>query len=170
MPPSRMLVIDDEPSVTDALRMILTELGHHVDAARSGAEAKELLKGSAYDLVFTDLRLPDASGIDLLTIIKGDTPHTEVIVMTAHGSLDVTIEAIKRGAFYYIEKPFPPHQVTALIDRALQFEAIKRENRSLKNALLGDGDDFGITGRDPKMQQIHAIIRTAAPSDASVLI
>ena len=170
MPRSRILVIDDEPSVTDALRFMLTELGHHVDAAKSGGEAKELLKGAPYDLVFTDLRLPDASGIDLLTLIKGDTPDTEVIVMTAHGSLDITIEAIKRGAFYFIEKPFTPHQVTALIERALQFEAIKRENRSLKNALMGDGDDFGIIGRDAKMRQIHSIIRTAAPSDASVLI
>ena len=62
------------------------------------------------------------------------------------------------------------HQVTALIERALEFEAIKRENRSLKTALIGDGDDFGIIGRDPKMRQIHAVIRTAAPSDASVLI
>jgi DNA-binding NtrC family response regulator len=170
MPPSRILVIDDEPSVTDALRLVLTELGHHVDAAKTGGEAKELLKGSPYDLVFTDLRLPDASGIDLLTLIKSDTPNTEVIVMTAHGSLEITIEAIKRGAFYYIEKPFTPHQVTTLIERALQFEAIKRENRSLKNALTGEGDDFGISGRDPKMRQIHSVIRTAAPSDASVLI
>jgi DNA-binding NtrC family response regulator len=90
--------------------------------------------------------------------------------MTAHGSLDITIEAIKRGAFYYLEKPFTPHQVTTLIDRALQFEAIKRENRSLKNAIVSDSDDFGIIGRHPKMRQIHAVIRTAAPSDASVLI
>jgi DNA-binding NtrC family response regulator len=163
-------VIDDEPSVTDALRLVLNDLGHHVDAAKSGAEAKELLKGAPYDLVFTDLRLPDASGIDLLALIKSDTPDTEVIVMTAHGSLDITIEAIKRGAFYYIEKPFTPQQVTALIERALQFEAIKRENRTLKSALRGDGDDFGIIGRHPKMQQIHTVIRTAAPSDASVLI
>ena len=171
MPRSRILVIDDEPSVTDALSMILTELGHDVDAAKTGAEAKEFLKGSPYDLVFTDLRLPDASGIDLLTLIKSDTAaSTEVIVMTAHGSLDITIEAIKRGAFYYIEKPFTPHQVTTLVERALQFEAIKRENRSLKSAFMGDGDDFGIIGRDPKMQQIHAVIRTAAPSEASVLI
>ena len=170
MPRSRILVIDDEPSVTDALRLVLTELGHHVDAAKTGGEAKELLKGAPYDLVFTDLRLPDASGIDLLTLIKSDTPDTEVIVMTAHGSLDITIEAIKRGAFYFIEKPFTPHQVTALIERALQFEAIKRENRSLKSALMGEGDDFGIIGRDPRMRQIHSIIRTAAPSDASVLI
>jgi two-component system, NtrC family, response regulator HydG len=92
------------------------------------------------------------------------------VVMTAHGSLEITIEAIKRGAFYYLEKPFTPHQVTTLIDRALQFEAIKRENRSLKNAVVHDSDDFGIIGRHPKMRQIHAIIRTAAPSDASVLI
>ena len=174
MPPKnltrRILVIDDEPSITDALRMVLTDLGHHVDAAKTGAEAKDFLKGSPYDLVFTDLRLPDASGIDLLALIKGDTPDTEVIVMTAHGSLDITIEAIKCGAFYFIEKPFTPHQVTALVERALQFESIKRENRSLKSALRGDGDDFGIIGRHAKMQQIHNIIRTAAPSDASVLI
>jgi len=170
MPPSRILVIDDEPSVTDALRLVLSELGHRVDAAKTGAEAKELLKGSAYDLVFTDLRLPDASGIDLLDIIKSDMPNAEVIVMTAHGSLEITIEAIKHGAFYYIEKPFSRQHVTTLVERALQFEAIKRENRSLKSALKGDGDDFGIIGRHPKMRQIHAIIRTAAPSDASVLI
>ncbi len=167
---SRILLIDDEPSVTDALRLVLAELGHHVDSAKSGAEAKEFLKGAPYDLVFTDLRLPDASGIDLLALIKSDTPNTEVILMTAHGSVDITIEAIKRGAFYYIEKPFTPQQVTALVERALQFEAIKRENRNLKSALRTDGDDFGIIGRHPKMQQIHNVIRTAAPSDASVLI
>ena len=170
MPPDRVLVIDDEVSITDALRLVLMDLGHHVDAAKNGAEAKELLKGSPYDLVFTDLRLPDASGIDLLTLIKSNTPNTEVIVMTAHSSLDIAIEAIKQGAFYFIEKPFTPAQVTTLVERALEFETIKRENRNLKSALIGDSDDFKIIGRDPKMRQIHAVIRTAAPSDASVLI
>lgn len=169
MPPSRILVVDDEPSVTDALKFILSDLGHTVESAKTVAEATSLLVGPPYDLVFTDLRLPDASGIDLLAYLKSDTPDTQVILMTAHGSLDITIEAIKRGAFYYIEKPFTPQQVTMLIDRALQFEAIKRENRNLKSA-LSDGDDFGIIGRHPKMRQIHAMIRTAAPSDASVLI
>jgi DNA-binding NtrC family response regulator len=170
VPPDRVLVIDDEVSITDALQLVLMDLGHHVDAAKNGAEAKELLKGSPYDLVFTDLRLPDASGIDLLTLIKSNTPNTEVIVMTAHGSLDIAIEAIKQGAFYFIEKPFTPAQVTTLVKRALEFETIKRENRNLKSALIGDGDDFKIIGRDPKIRQIHAVIRTAAPSDASVLI
>ena len=94
MSPSRILVVDDEPSVTGALELILTELGHHVDTALRISEATEFLKGSPYDLVFTDLRLPDGSGIDLLSLIKTDTPDTQVIVMTAHGSLDITIEAI----------------------------------------------------------------------------
>ena len=170
MSPGRILVVDDDRSVTDALQLILTDLGHRVEPAKSVAEATALLDGSPYDLVFTDLRLPDGSGIDLLTRIKKDTPDTQVIVMTAHGSIDITIEAIKRGAFYYIEKPFTPDQVTMLVQRALQFEAITRENRNLKSALLGDGNDFGIIGRHPKMQQIHSVIRTAAPSDASVLI
>jgi DNA-binding NtrC family response regulator len=170
MPGSRILVIDDEPSISDALGLVISGLGYEVTVAKNGSEAKELLRGGPYDLIFTDLRLPDTTGIDLLALIKSDTPNTEVIVMTAHGSLDIAIEAIKLGAFYYIEKPFTPHQVAALIERALQFEAIKRENRTLKSALMGDGDDFGIIGRHPKMRQIHAIIRTAAPSDASVLI
>ncbi|HEX5706249.1 MAG TPA: sigma-54 dependent transcriptional regulator [Pyrinomonadaceae bacterium] len=170
MPHSRILVVDDEQSVTGALKIILGSLGHQVEAARSVGEAAELLKGPPFDLVFTDLRLPDASGLDLLARIKSDTPETEVILMTAHGSLDITIEAIKRGAFYYIEKPFTPDQLTMLVERALQFEAIKRENRILKSARTGGGDDFGIIGRQPAIEQIHAVIRTAAASDASVLI
>ena len=170
MPASRILVVDDETSVTGALELILGEHGHEVKSANSGAEAMELLKDRPFDLVFTDFRLPDASGIDLLTAIKNDTPDAEVILMTAHGSLDVTIEAIKRGAFYYLEKPFTPDQVLALARRALQFEATRRENRALKSALGAGGEDFGIVGRHPKIQQIHSVIRTAAPSDASVLI
>ena len=166
----KILVVDDERSVTDALQMILSDLGHRVDAAKSVAAATAFLKKSSFDLVFTDLRLPDASGIDLLTHIKTDSPDTQVILMTAHGSLDITIEAIKRGAFYYLEKPFTPNQVTMLVERALQFEAMTRENRSLKSAFMGDGDDFGLIGHHPKMRQIHSIIRTAAPSEASVLI
>src|ERR1044072_8054639 len=148
MPPSRILVIDDELRIRDALGLVIRGLGYEVALAKNGEEAKEQLRGAPFDLIFTDLRLPDVSGIDLLALIKGDTPNTEVIVMTAHGSLDMTIEAIKRGAFYYIEKPFTPHQVTTLLERALQFEAIKRENRSLKSVLMRDGDDFGLIGRD----------------------
>jgi DNA-binding NtrC family response regulator len=166
----RVLVVDDEASISGALEIILGERGHEVATAASVSEALALLKGRAFDLVFTDLRLPDATGIELLEQIKAETPETEVVLMTAHGSLDVTIEAIKRGAFYYLEKPFTPDQVSMLAERALQFEAVKRENRVLRGALASGEEDFGIVGRHPKIRQLHAVIRTAAPSDASVLV
>src|ERR1044071_6364484 len=166
----RILVVDDERSVTDALDLILTEQGYEVEVAASSAAATDLLARRSFNLVFTDLRLPDSSGIELLSHVKSETPDTEVILMTAHGSLDVTIEAIKKGAYYYLEKPFTPDQVVMLTARALQFGEISRENRSLKRALSTEGGTFGLTGRSPRMLQIVEVIRTAAPSDASVLI
>jgi DNA-binding NtrC family response regulator len=170
MPHQRILVVDDEASVAGALELILGAQGYEVSTAPTVREAEALLAGRPFDLAFVDLRLPDDDGIGLLQRIRGDAPDTEVILMSAHGSLDITIEAIKRGAFYYVEKPFTPEQVVMLAKRALQFEEIRRENRLLKSALGGDGDDFGIVGNHAKMRQVRAAIRTAAPSDASVLI
>ncbi|HEU4596993.1 MAG TPA: sigma-54 dependent transcriptional regulator [Pyrinomonadaceae bacterium] len=168
--PGRILVLDDEASVTGALELILGERGHEVRTARNIGEAEELLRARPFDLVFTDLRLPDGSGIDLLGRIRQDAPETEVILMTAHGSLDVTIEAIKRGAFYYLEKPFAPDQALVLAARALQFQAVKSENRILRGTLAADGEDFGFIGHHAKVRHIREVVRTAAPSDASVLI
>jgi DNA-binding NtrC family response regulator len=166
----RILVVDDEASVTDALNLILSERGYDVRTASSAAAALTQLKGRPFDLAFLDLRLPDATGIDLLTQFKADVPDIEVVLMTAHGSLDVTIEAIKRGAFYYLEKPFTSDQVLMLVERALQFQGLGRENRVLKRTLSAGGEEFGILGNHPSVRQIHEVIRTAAPSDASVLI
>jgi DNA-binding NtrC family response regulator len=167
----RVLVVDDEGSITSALALVLGDAGYDVSTAGTVAEAvAQLSRRAPFDLVFTDLRLPDATGIELLDRIKSDAPDTQVILMTAHGSLDVTIEAIKRGAYYYVEKPFTPDQVLMLAGRALQFGEISRENKALKRALSAEGETFGITGRDPRMRQIIETIRTAAPSDASVLI
>jgi DNA-binding NtrC family response regulator len=165
-----ILVVDDENSVTDALALILTERGYEVATAGTSAEATELLVGRPFNLVFTDLRLPDSSGIELLSRVRNDNPDTEVILMTAHGSLDVTIEAIKKGAYYYLEKPFTPDQVVMLTERALQFAAVSRENRTLKRKLTGDGEVFGIIGRSQQMLQIFEVIRATALSEASVLI
>ncbi|HXG68152.1 MAG TPA: sigma-54 dependent transcriptional regulator [Blastocatellia bacterium] len=166
----RILIIDDETSVTDALEIILGEDGHQVKTAKTLAEADRLLTSERFDLIFTDLRLPDASGIDLLARIKEESPETEVILMTAYGSLDVTIEAIKKGAYYYIEKPFTPDQVVMLARRALEMTAIKQENRTLKRTLHTECEAFGIIGRTPKMRQIYETIRATARSEASVLI
>jgi DNA-binding NtrC family response regulator len=168
--PKKILVVDDEPSVTGSLSLILTEAGFEVLTAQSFADSTAILKQTAIDLVITDLRLPDASGIDLITHVKRTTPEIEVILMTGYGSLDITIEAIKAGAYYYLEKPYTPDRLFALVDRALQLAELRNENESLKRTLMGDGETFGMIGRDPKMCQIFETIRTAAPSDASVLI
>jgi two-component system response regulator HydG len=170
MPRHRILVVDDELSIISALKLILEGGGYEVSVARSVAEADGLLRGRPFDLVITDLRLPDSNGIELLTRVKCDAPDTQVILMTAYGSLDTTIEAIKLGAYYYVEKPFTPDQVLMLAERAVQFGAIKRENRNLKRALADDSQVFGLIGHNPRMRQIHDTIRTTARSDASVLI
>ena len=169
-PAGRILVVDDESSITGALELILGERGYQVETAGSVAEAVELLARRPFDLVLTDLRLADSTGIELLTRVKQDSPETEVILMTAHGSVELTIEAIKRGAYYYVEKPFTPGQVLMLVERALEFASVRKENRTLKRTLGGEAEAFGMSGRTPKLLQIFETIRATASSDASVLI
>ena len=165
-----ILLVDDEESMTSVLELILNQAGYEVLTAHSVAQATGVLNNRSVDLVITDLRLPDGTGVDLLTNIKRDTPNTEVILMTAFGSVDIAIDAIKRGAYYYLEKPYTPDQLLTLAGRALQFAAMSRENQTLKRTLACDGESFGMIGHNEKMRQIYEIIRTAAPSDASVLI
>jgi len=169
-PPRKILVVDDEPSVTGSLELILSEGGFEVLTANSFASSTEILNRTSVDLVITDLRLADASGIDLIKHIKKSTPDVEVILMTGYGSLDITIEAIKAGAYYYLEKPYTADRLFTLVERALQLITLKHENESLKRTIAGDSETFGMIGRDPQMHQIFETIRTAAPSDASVLI
>ena len=165
-----ILIIDDEYSVTDSLSMILTETGFQVLTSHTFTESLALLNNTQFDLVITDFCLPDGTGMDVITHVKNETPQTEVILMTAHGSLDITIEAIKRGAYYYLEKPYTLDRLHTLVNRALEFGMLKRENELLKRTLSADTETFGMVGRDPKMHQIIQTIRTTAPSDASVLI
>src|ERR1044072_7261189 len=171
MQPRRILVVEDERSITNALELVLGDEGYDEKTAGSVAEAVGLMgAGRPFDLVFTDLRLPDSTGIELLDRIKADAPDTQVVLITADGTLETVIDAIKRGAYYYVEKPFTPEQVLVLAARALQFGEIRSENKALRQALLPEGEAFGINGRYPRMRQIVETIRTAAPSDASVLI
>src|ERR1043165_1128857 len=169
-PPKKILVVDDEPSVTGSMELILSEAGYEVRTSQTFGEATKILSETQVDLVITDLRLSDASGIDLITHVKRTTPDVEVILMTGYGSLDITIEAIKAGAYYYLEKPYTPDRLFTLVDRALQLVALRHENESLKRTIAGDSETFGMIGRDQQMHQIFETIRTAAPSDASVLI
>ncbi len=166
----KVLVVDDESSVTDALDLIFSRRGYEVKTAPSFAASRVLMAKHSFRLVLVDLRLPDANGIDLIEHVKTVSPETEVILITAHGSLDLAIEAIKRGAYYYLEKPFTPEQVLTLAERARQYAVIRRENQMLRRTLGSEGEFAGISGRDPKMRRIYDTIRATAPSDASVLV
>jgi two-component system response regulator HydG len=169
-PPQRksILIIDDDSGITDSLSMILIDAGFEILTAHSFAESLAILNNIQFDLVITDLCLPDATGIEVITHIKNETPETEVILMTGHGSVDITIEAIKRGAYYYLDKPFDIARLRTLVDRALEVAALRQENKALRRTF--GSETFGMIGRDAKLQQIIQTIRTAAPSDASVLI
>jgi len=166
----RILVVDDERSVTGALDVILGDAGHQVKTASTVGEALKVLERCPIDLILTDLRLADATGIELLLRVKHDKPEIEVILMTAHGSVDVTIEAIKGGAYYYLEKPFTPDQVLTLVERALELASIRQENRALRRTIGGEAQSFGMVGRTPKLVHIYETIRATAASEASVLI
>jgi DNA-binding NtrC family response regulator len=135
----RILLVDDETIATRAFDLILREAGFEVLRAKSFAESITIMKDARVDLVITDLRLSDASGMDLITHIKSKTPDTEVILMTAYGSVDITIEAIKRGAFYYLEKPFTPERLFALVERALQFATLRRRKRNAQTHISRGG-------------------------------
>lgn len=166
----KILIVDDEKSATERLELILSGEGFSVLVARSFADSIRIMKDTLIDLVITNFRLPDASGIDVITHVKKERPNTEVLLTAAYVSLNISIEAIKAGACYYLEKPYTPERLLLLVDRALQFAALTQENQTLKCTLGGDTDTFGIVGRDPKIRQIIEIINTAAPSDASALI
>jgi two-component system, NtrC family, response regulator HydG len=168
--PKSILVVDDDKHVADSLRVVLTDTGFDVSTAYDFADAVALLSDKQVDLVLTDLCLPDATGNDVITHVKTEAPDTEVILMTGHGSVDVTIEAIKCGAYYYIEKPFALDRLCTLVRRALEFAALKHENQTLKRSLGTGSETFGMIGRDPQLQRVIQTIRTVAPSDASVLI
>jgi len=166
--PKRILIVDGEDSITVPLDLVLSDAGFEVLTAESFAKSIKVLRETSVDLVITDLRLSDGSGIDLIAHIKSEAPDTEVILMTAHGSVDITIEAIKRGAYYYLEKPFTSNRLLGLVASALQFATLRVETEKL--TLAEDVETFGMIGRDAKMLKIIETIRTAAPSGASVLI
>jgi two-component system response regulator HydG len=167
---NRILVVDDDHGVATAVEMVLNEAGYEVVITHSFAEAGAALRERYFDLIITDLRLSDASGIEVIKHVKAVAPDTETILMTGFGSVDITIEAIKCGAYYYLEKPFKPERLLALVGRALQSVNLRRENQDLKRTLARESEAFGMIGNDPGLRKIVETIRTTAPSDASVLI
>src|SRR5437868_2402278 len=168
----RILVVDDEPMMTDSLKQNLVEEGYTVDTASSGAQAVELFDGSGHHLVVCDLQLPDRemNGMDVLRHVKETRPSTEVIVMTGYGTVERAVEATKAGAFWFLEKPFDFEVLLPLVERALERHELLTETESMRRQLSTRTEYFNIIGASRQMQQIYETIESVAKSDANVLI
>lgn len=165
-----ILVIDDEPlmrlSIVDALRAG----GHDVQEASDGTEGLELLRARTFDLVITDLRLPGADGLQIVRACKSMRLKPEVIVITAHGSVDTAVQAMKEGAYDYITKPFSMDELLLAVERVADMLALRKENLQLREELESKFAFEGIVGRSQRMREVLEKIKLVANTDATVLI
>jgi len=142
-----ILIVDDESLMRDFLNETLTRKGFTVTTAYNGESAIEELKKLEFDLVISDIRMPDISGIDILKMVKENTPDTEVIMMTAYGTIENAVEAMKYGAFDYITKPFSADAIEIAIDKMLNFQNLLKENRLLKKEIKSTRGFDAIIGK-----------------------
>ncbi|MGH9841186.1 MAG: sigma-54-dependent transcriptional regulator [Blastocatellia bacterium] len=167
----KILVVDDEPSITDGLRLLLGMEGYQVETASSFAASSKLIQLKPFDLILTDLQLPDDSqgGLSLLRAVKETSPDTEVIVITGHGTVSEAVEATKSGAYNFIEKPFEPDHMLLLIDKALERRRLLAESESFRKHIQRR-EYSSIIGASKAMQMIYETIESIAKSDANVLV
>ncbi|MFN8600363.1 MAG: sigma-54 dependent transcriptional regulator [Candidatus Binatia bacterium] len=164
---ARILVADDEAGVRSFLAETLELGGHEVAQAADGEEALALLARRAFDLLVTDLRMPKRDGMEVLREAHARQPDLEVIVLTAHGSVSSAVEAMRLGAFDYLQKPVDgPDQVLLLAERALE----RRRLRTLREQLADEDADEPLTHGDPVMKPVVEALRKVAPTDATVLL
>jgi DNA-binding NtrC family response regulator len=171
MDPLKILVVDDEASVRELLRRGLSQMGHFlVDVASNGLEAIEKIEKDLFDLVLTDLKMPEMGGIELLKTIKGTRPELTVIIMTAHGSIETAVEAMKKGADDYITKPIDFNELLIHISKAQKQSLILKENRWLKLEVRKKFEFDKIIGKSKRMQEVFSLIEKVAASNSTVII
>src|SRR6476646_10656100 len=165
---TRILVVDDEEKLRRVIELQLATAGFEVDKAGSAEEALKLVDRA--DLVLTDLKLPGMDGLELLAAIRRQNMRSPVIVMTAFGSVEVAVEAMKSGAVDFLLKPFSLDHLMAVVHKALEVRALRDENRQLREELGKRYQFDNIIGRSLAMQEIFATIERVAPTRATVLL
>ena len=181
---ARILVVDDERNIRRVLQALLEEAGHSVEAAGDGDEARAMLRKATlpYDVVLTDLRMPDSDGMDLLRWVHRSFPDIPVVMITAHGTVDIAVAAMREGAFDFITKPFEETELRGIVDKALaQREAGRRH--AYAPATDANGPDSGalaedaigrvlgdIIGVSEQIEELFSLLRKVAPSPTTVLL
>jgi two-component system nitrogen regulation response regulator GlnG len=163
-----ILVADDEESIRWVLERACTQGGHEVLAVGSGNEALEALRSRRFDVALVDIKMPDLSGLDVLTRARTDRLDTLFIIMTAQNTMANAIEATKRGAYDYLTKPFDLDQVALLIARAMELRRLTQDLERLRGELQQRREL--VIGRTPAMQEVYKVIGRVAPTDATVLV
>ncbi|NOR13139.1 MAG: response regulator [Candidatus Aminicenantes bacterium] len=166
----RILIVDDENIVRESLRDWLNIAGYDVDAAASGEEALPIVKEKKITIMVTDLVMPGINGIELMKEAKKIVPGIAAIIITAHATVQTAIDAIREGAYDYIEKPFCPEKVEHLIKNLVEHQALVEENISLRKKIKDRFQFGGIIAKSPKMLRIIELVKTVAPTSATVLI
>ncbi|MGD2028858.1 MAG: sigma-54 dependent transcriptional regulator [Desulfobacterales bacterium] len=165
-----VLIVDDEKNYPLILGAVLEEEGYETFAANSGNEALEILKNTDVDLVLTDMKMPTMDGMELLEKIKDKDEELPVIMMTAHGTVDKAVEAMQKGAYSYILKPFDNDQLIIYVNKAISMYRVIKENRQLRSAAKLQYSFGNIIGKSKVMQDVFETIRKVAPTTATVLL
>jgi two-component system response regulator PilR (NtrC family) len=168
--PEKILVVDDEEIIRDSLSFILTNEGYKVEQAENGKAAYEKTLDNIYDLIITDIEMPLMKGTELLEKVAGVTSNTSFIVITAYGSLETAIKALRAGAHDYILKPIEFDELTVKIRRLFDLRRLLLENQLLRKELQREYDFTNIVGKSPQMEQVFEMIQTVAQTDSTVLI
>jgi len=170
MPQPNVLIIDDEPLMRISIADALKDEGCQVKVAATGLEGVDLIKKEPFEIVISDLRLPGMDGLQILQTCKEVSPKTGVIVITAHGSVETAVGAMKLGAYDYITKPFSMDELLLIVNRLLKVLELEDENRSLREELEGRFSFKGLLGKNDKMREVLEKIKLVAPTDSTVLI
>lgn len=166
----RILIIEDEKSMREVLRILLEEEGYAIMAATNGLEGIEFIKNDIFDLVLTDIKMPKADGFAVLKKVKELSPSTIVIMMTAFGTTESTIEAMKMGAYDYIHKPFKIDEIRLVIEKAFEKKQLSEEVSLLREKIKSSSGLENIIGKSRKMQELFSLIQKVAQSNSTVLI
>ena len=165
-----ILVVEDEQAIRDALKMVLEEEGYQTQTAANGKEAMDLINKNDFDIVITDLKMPEMDGMSLTRQIQQICPQTSVIIITAHGSLESAIEALRIGAYDYILKPFDFDDVLYKIKRLIKQKELVLENQALRHEVEQKYSFSNIVGQSPQMKKIFELIKKVANTKGNVLI
>jgi two-component system response regulator AtoC len=169
-PSAHILVVDDEINIRGALVTMLEKKGHQVRGVATAEEGLVQLEAAPAELVITDLRMPGIGGMEFLRRLKGTWPDTEVVVMTAYGSIDTAVEAMRCGAYDYLTKPIDRERFPIVVDKALERHALTTENKQLRDRLETRTRFDQMVGESEPMQRVYSLVEMVADSDVTVLL